>query len=395
MTGAVSKTVASSPIGQSMPVLILDRKVGSVVSVQASKPRAKIVRLSELEEKEVEWLWENRVPIGKLTTYSGDPGNGKSFTAHDMIARVTSGSPWPDKPNVQQPVGDVILIQCEDDLNDTVLPRVLKAGGDVSRVHAIESVECTGKDGEITERGFNLSTDIPVLEAVLESNRDVRLIVIDPVSGYCGNVDTHKDAPVRAMLAPLADLAARYRVAVVMITHMSKAKGGTAISKSMGSIAFVAASRAQWAFVKDHEDPTRRLILLGKLNVSAESTGLAYRIRDGKVDWEGEPVTLTSAEYFAADESRAKPERRKSDGVGPRAEQLIRDALQDGELDKSVIEAMAKDAGVSTPTLYRAKGKIGVKKRSVGRKSMWSLPTSDTSQVLTTPVSREDEKVRR
>ena len=37
-----------------------------------------IVRLSEIQSKEVEWLWYPYIPSGKLTIIQGDPGCGKT-----------------------------------------------------------------------------------------------------------------------------------------------------------------------------------------------------------------------------------------------------------------------------------------------------------------------------
>ena len=36
---------------------------------------------SSIRPKKVEWLWPNRVPLGKLTLFVGDPDNGKSMVA--------------------------------------------------------------------------------------------------------------------------------------------------------------------------------------------------------------------------------------------------------------------------------------------------------------------------
>lgn len=350
---------------------------------QVRKPR--VTKLSDVVAEQVEWLWPGRIPLRKLSLPSGDPGLGKSFVTIDMAARVTTGNAWPDKPGGLNPVGSVVLVSCEDGLADTVLPRLKAAGGDPSKVIALEGVDVVDKDGEMIARPFNLADDLAVLEQVLIDNPDTRLVIIDPVGAYGGKTDTHKDNQVRAMLAPLGELAARYRVAVVMVAHLSKGKSSNPLYKSMGSIAYVAAARAAWLFFKDQGDPTRRLILLGKLNIAKEPMGLAYRLTDGKVDWESDPVELTAAQYVEQEDQ--KPERRKPDGERCKAEQLIQEALRYGELDSSVVDQMASDAGVSRATLHRAKDNIGVKARKVGRVWKWSLPDVGSVQVLSSPVS--------
>lgn len=41
----------------------------------------------------VEWLWYPYIPLGKLTVLQGDPGEGKSTFALNVVARITTGQP--------------------------------------------------------------------------------------------------------------------------------------------------------------------------------------------------------------------------------------------------------------------------------------------------------------
>jgi len=77
------------------------------------------------------------------------------------------------------------------------------------------------------------------------------------------------------VLAPLGELAARYGVAVIAVTHLSKAGGGRAIYRASGSLALVAAARAAWSFSKDKADSAKRLMLIVKLNVGREGSGVS------------------------------------------------------------------------------------------------------------------------
>jgi hypothetical protein len=43
----------------------------------------------------VRWLWQHRIPLGKVTLHAGDPGLGKSLLALDIAARVTRGANFP------------------------------------------------------------------------------------------------------------------------------------------------------------------------------------------------------------------------------------------------------------------------------------------------------------
>ncbi len=338
---------------------------------------AVFTRLSDVVEEELAWLWPGRIPLGKLTLLAGDPGLGKSFVTIDMAARVSTGMPWPDCPGVPQTLGTVILFNSEDGIADTVVPRLKQAGGDLSRVIAMEGVQWTDDEGQEHQRGFSLDRDLPNLIEVLKSNPDTRLVVIDPISAYCGGTDSHKNADVRGLLAPLAQMASQYRVAVVMVTHLSKGSGGKAVYRAMGSLAFAAASRAVWHVVKDHEDDQRRLLLLTKMNVCPESTGMAYRLIDGRVCWEETPVQMTADEHLETEDSP----RRRNAGSGAalkNAQEWLAETLGNQSMLASQVIDFADDAGISTATLKRAKKGAGVKSERIGfgpeSTCWWTIP---------------------
>ena len=188
---------------------------------------------------------------------------------------MSRGTSLPDGAACE--VGSVIFLSAEDDAADTIGPRLDAAGADVSRVHILEAVRVLLTDGSLAEKPFNLETDKAVLERALHEHPDVRLIVIDPISAYLGGVDSHSNAEVRGLLAPLVALATRFGVAVLCVTHLRKS-AGAAIYRAISSIAFAAAARAVWAVASDPEDGDRRLLLPVKQNLSASVGGLGFRI---------------------------------------------------------------------------------------------------------------------
>lgn len=81
----------------------------------------------------VEWLWYPYIPLGKLTVLQGDPGEGKSTFALNVVARITTGQPMPD--GVPTKGKSVAIYQCaEDGIADTIKPRLQQAGADCERV---------------------------------------------------------------------------------------------------------------------------------------------------------------------------------------------------------------------------------------------------------------------
>ena len=94
--------------------------------------------LADVEEESLIPLWPGYLFLKQLIHSMGASSEGKSPCWHDVIARVTSGANWPD--GVENILGSasVILMAAEDDLSDTVKPRIRLAGGDVAKVHLFE-----------------------------------------------------------------------------------------------------------------------------------------------------------------------------------------------------------------------------------------------------------------
>jgi len=334
---------------------------------------------ADVKPEPVEWLWPGRVALGKLTLIAGEAGLGKSQVSIAMAGAVTTGGEWPCAEG-RALLGDVVILSAEDGVADTIVPRLMEAGADLKRVHIINAVkDASGR------RGFNLSADLELLERIISESDNVRLIIIDPIGSYLGpKVDSHVNAAVRAVLEPVSEMAARLRVAIVAITHPPKGTGTTAINRFIGSIAFVAASRAAFMVTRDADDDTRRLFLPVKNNLAPLGKGLAFRLEqrlvaDGivgsSVAWETETVTITADQAL-----QAADDRGGGGGAGADAEEFLREALAGGAVAVIDLKADAKEAGLSWATIRRAKDRLGVvaKRESHGRDGggrwTWAMP---------------------
>src|SRR5262245_39358697 len=91
---------------------------------QSSLPRA--------QPQPLDWLWPGRLVAGRLALIDGDPGVGKSLVTLDLAARLSSASAMPDGYHPSQP-SKVLLLSAEDNVKDTVIPRLLAAGADLGR----------------------------------------------------------------------------------------------------------------------------------------------------------------------------------------------------------------------------------------------------------------------
>ena len=255
------------------------------------------VPLSEIEPQELRWLWNHRIPLGKLTAIAGQPGIGKTFISQDMAARVTTGTPFPDTPDVPNPAGSVVMISSEDDLADTVVPRLIKLGADLTKIRTLAA--------PVLYR-WTLDNLVP-LERAIDDAGDCRLVIIDPPAAHLGRADENKNAEVRAILTPMTEMAARRGVAVVLVTHVGKSKAEGAATRVLGSVAWINTPRAAWLVKKDDANKSRRLMLPIKGNLAPNMTGIAYQINPetSRVEWESQLIE-TDADEACRAETEAK-----------------------------------------------------------------------------------------
>ena len=88
-----------------------------------------VVKASEIEPKEVKWLWYPYIPVGKVTLLQGDPGDGKSKLMLSIAALLSKGEPLPFTETEENEPMTIIYQTTEDDADDTVVPRFNSAGG--------------------------------------------------------------------------------------------------------------------------------------------------------------------------------------------------------------------------------------------------------------------------
>lgn len=129
-----------------------------------------IIRASEIEPKEVKWLWYPYIPFGKVTLLQGDPGDGKSKLMLSLAALLSKGEalPFVDDKDALDPI-TIIYQTTEDDADDTVVPRFNSAGGDGENLIFIK------------EDSKNLTFgDERIRKAVVKYN--AKLLILDPMS---------------------------------------------------------------------------------------------------------------------------------------------------------------------------------------------------------------------
>lgn len=342
----------------------------------SEQPKLIVVCASDVQPEKIQWLWPNRFAVGKFSLVAGNPGLGKSQMTVHMAAQVTMGGCWPNGEG-RSPLGSVIILSAEDDAADTLVPRLIAAGADTTRVHIVEGIKVPGKNGAgAIERQFDLANDVQALCEAIDNIGDVRLVIIDPVTAYLGtgkSVDSHKNAEVRAALAPLQSRAAKYGFAAVGVSHLNKGGGQEALMRVLGSLAFVAAARVAFLVVGDANNE-RTLFIPMKNNIGMKRPGLAFRvvpktiggdIETSCIEWDADEVTTTADEALAA-AAGGQSEKEAGHSSVSEAMNFLRDVLADGPVAAKEVQHRAKEAGITKATLRRAQKALDVKARHRG-----------------------------
>ena len=305
--------------------------VGSSKNSDETKGRTmQFVRGDSIQPKRVRWLWRGRILADKLNVFSGEPDVGKGMTTVDLAARLTRHLDFPDGKNELDGPKDVVFLSSEDDMEDTIVPRLIVAGADMKRIHFVQISE--NSTGTLEEGIVCLDRDLPCLEEIVKLHPDIVLIIPDPVIAFLGDADPNKDKDVRPIYSKMKAFGKRLNVGWLFVNHWNKNQTASSINRTSGAKTMVSAPRATWMFTRSPEDSTRFLMMKGKGNLSGNKTKtLAYRIigvpydfQDGQpIDPDGVPKLVWDGETDHSTEDVLKDQNDPKLRHNSKAEELL------------------------------------------------------------------------
>jgi len=212
-----------------------------------------------------------------------------------------------------------------------------------------------------------------------------------------GKCDANNNAEVRGALLGLQDLAARRKITIVGVNHLSKKVDLGVMQRVLGSTGFVAAARSVWAVAIEknvdgeiRESPSR-LFLPVKSNYSIDPSGLRFRIIDGVITFDTARPDVDVDAAFEHKSGRCAVSVEK-------AEEWLRGQLQENTVPSKELFKNAKAMGISLNALTKARKNIGVKMWKSGFTGgwMWTLRSKadETSEEGMEPFSEVTRKVR-
>ncbi len=329
----------------------------------SQKKELKIISSTNVEVREINWLWYPFIPRGKVTILQGDPGEGKSTFMLTLAAYLTRGEALPFTDCGEPPDPITVLYQStEDDYDDTIVPRFIKAGGIRDRLAFIDESE------------YPLTFDDDrILEGIKQTG--AKLLVLDPLASYIGDCSLNASNEVRQKFNALINAARETDCAIVVVNHMNKMPGLKAIYRTPGSIDVAGAVRSILLLARDPDEEDKRYLVQTKMNLASKGDALEFRIEDGGIKFTG--ITDKTADEIL----------RKQDfvsGIGrpdvklQEAKEVIEELLAAGAaVPAEDCEAVLKNNGVRRSTAQTAKRELGIESVRIQDRWYWKLPETD------------------
>ena len=316
------------------------------------KIKLKMIRMSEVQSQEIEWLWYPFIPYGKLTIIQGDPGDGKTTMVLNLAAKLSKGEALDENMKVTEPV-NVIYQTAEDGLADTVKPRLELAGADCERIIVIDE----------SDKSLSM-VDERLEQAIVRTG--ARLLILDPIQAYLGGgMDMNRANEARDMTKKLGALAEKTKCVIILIGHMNKASGNKAAYRGMGSIDFFAVARSVLLVGRVEGESNTRAVVQIKNNLAAFGHPKAFALSEDGFKWLGD-YEITVDEVLGG----ITPKANKME----QAKQMLRELAetQSAVLSNEIFDR-ANELGISKRTLENAKKELGVQTRKINNAWYWEL----------------------
>ena len=311
-----------------------------------------LIKMSDIQSEEIEWLWYPFIPYGKLTIIQGDPGDGKTTLALNIAAKLSRGESLDEEMKISEPI-NIIYQTAEDGLADTVKPRLELADADCERILVIdESSEALSMADERLEEAIKLT--------------NAKLLILDPIQAYLGaGTDINRANEARDMTKKLGALAEKYKCAVLLIGHMNKASGTKASYRGIGSIDFFAVARSVLLVGRIEGEESLRAVVQIKNNLAAFGNSKAFELSEEGFRWIGD-YDISADEVLGG----IAPKANKLD----QAKRLLLELAEGtNRMQSKDIFEIAKEEEISKRTLENAKRELNISAKKINNTWYWDF----------------------
>jgi 5S rRNA maturation endonuclease (ribonuclease M5) len=360
----------------------------------AANRRARITWASDIEPEPVVWAWEingeGRIPAGSLSIAAGREGTGKSSFGIWLSAQITKGElPGSFSGRARR----VLYVAIEDSWKYTLVPRLIAAGADRSKIGRFEVITIEGD--EVT---LSLPSDNSLLEAEIRRH-DVGIVVIDPVMSTIGEkIDTHITRDVRLVLDPLVRMADRTGAVVLGIAHFNKGTGTDAATLLSGSHAFRDVPRSLFGFARDDAEGIRVMTQVKNSLGRDDLPSLSYTITTEVIDTP-KGIAETGKFTFMGESDRSVADVLRDGRVDHDDRQDRREIdewlseylekSEDNSADSKEVIRVGKGLGYTEDQIKKARRRIKAHSQrhgfGPGSSVVWSINATDATDAAPAP----------
>jgi len=330
----------------------------------------------------------------------------------DPGAQVELGQGQPNEPiaaaiEATRPPGKVLLVPLEDPVKLAVAPRLHSAGADQSKVIILRRVAQVAQPGPTISTDGQAGRPVPTwgqasrpalswtpiqlprdLDLIAAECAELRpeLLVLDPFFAALGVdeknrfIQINDEQSIRRVVARLKLLAEAFNVAIVLIRHLNKASGGSALLRGSGSIAIAAQARSVMLVAKDQLAPDRRILAMVKTNLDAMPCSLNFLCTRNSL---GSTIRWMGPCEHSADELVRRMDGKTIPPAVQNAMNFLKTTLYGcSGCTWAELTELAARQGIAEVTLRRARRVIGLEKKAKGKDIVvWSLPPKVQTQM--------------
>lgn len=302
---------------------------GNIVKIVNGEYGIDIVSADKIKPKPQPWFWQGIIPFDTSTLFAGYGGIGKSQLLIFLAAHTTNGLPFTAGGVTHQlPNGSVILLSGEDDPEYQLIPKLIAANAELSKVFPLKMMKSPSQPTALLDLDAHLSLLEDVI-ITLHATSPVKLIIVDPVQYFTGQMKDHINVNVCTFIGRLNDLAKRHHLAIIMNKHLRKGKGGdmqgAATDSVSGSAAWTTSPRSCWLVHPHPTDDNKILFADLKANLRKKNgKSFTYQIDQCSIEHDGQYIQTTKMFWHDELEDFSADQALNTSKVPP-VEQAIRD----------------------------------------------------------------------
>ncbi|MFT2016309.1 AAA family ATPase [Streptomyces sp. 796.1] len=375
---ADQKTEQINQLAESEKIRAIARRKGAEAAEQEEQQLRQIrtTQAQTITPRRVQWLWQERIPVGEVTLLVGRGGIGKSTLLATLTAWITTGDMRGEYAG--HPKG-VLYVVNEDSLEFTVVPRLVAAGADLTKVHFVH-VDQAGQHDRVI-----LPYDCDQLGAAAHQHH-AAAVILDPLSSNL-RAKSNSGDEVRPAVERIRRMAEAQQLAVIGNAHTRKALSTNLMDAIMGSSELGNVTRSVMGAMVDPDEPGTAVLSQEKNNLGRTDLP-SYRYRIDSYVFPAAPggdlIDTSRLEFLGKTDLRVSDMLADSVAFGDvrtatkDAQDFLRAFLEEkgGEaLRKEVIQA-ARGEGLSQRAVERAASKLKLTSTRLGfgSASIWGLP---------------------